>query len=132
MSYLLDKKTKRRKLSYALLFVAALLIVFYFRSGIWRSLTFFGQTVFRPVLVGGNNIGARLQGFGAYFSSKNSLYRDNERLRSQLDNNETRMANYNSVLAENETLKEILNRKSEVMSMTLAGILLKPNQSPYD
>ncbi len=42
------------------------------------------------------------------------------------------MANYNSVLAENTSLKEILGRKNEKIKMTLAAILAKPNQSPYD
>jgi cell shape-determining protein MreC len=41
-------------------------------------------------------------------------------------------ANYNSIVAENASLKEILGRKNESVSMTLAAILAKPSQSPYD
>ena len=42
------------------------------------------------------------------------------------------MTNYNSLLAENASLKEILGRKDEKASMVLSAILSKPNQSPYD
>ena len=42
------------------------------------------------------------------------------------------MANYNSVLADDESLKEILGRKDPKVPMVLAAILAKPNQSPYD
>ena len=42
------------------------------------------------------------------------------------------MANYNSTLDENLKTKEILGRKDTKANMILAGILSKPNQSPYD
>ncbi|MFZ3016057.1 MAG: rod shape-determining protein MreC, partial [Minisyncoccia bacterium] len=43
----------------------------------------------------------------------------------------TKMLNYNSVLDENIKIKEIMGRM-KAGQMTLAGILSKPNQSPYD
>jgi cell shape-determining protein MreC len=73
-----------------------------------------------------------LESIGAYFISKNSLYLQNQNLQSQLDENVARDLNYNSVLAENESLKEILGRKNVSAVMILSAILSKPNQSVYD
>ena len=42
------------------------------------------------------------------------------------------MSDYNSILADNLSLKEVLNRKNQKVSMTVAAILAKPNQSFYD
>ena len=90
------------------------------------------HTVFRPVLAIGNSVGEKLSGAKAYFVSKSSLDHQNKNLKSQLSEQEARTANYNSILAENIDLKEILNRKDPKINMTLAAILAKPHQSPYD
>jgi len=42
------------------------------------------------------------------------------------------MANYNSILDDNSKMEEILGRKNAKANIVLAGILSKPNQSPYD
>ena len=42
------------------------------------------------------------------------------------------MANHNTLLDENNKLKEILSRKNEKINLILAAILAKPNRSPYD
>ena len=88
--------------------------------------------LFRPILILGNNVGEKFGNLGAYFTSKNSLYLQNQTLQSQLNEEEMRMANYNSISDENIGLKEILGRKNEKTSMVLATILSKPNQSIYD
>ena len=132
MNYLLDKKIKRKKFFYIVFFVAILLILFYFRLGIWNSLALLSHTVFRPILILGNNVGEKLEKAGSYFISKNSLYLENENLKSKLGKWEMRNSNYNSVLNENVSLKEILGRKNEKIPMILAAILSKPNQSLYD
>ncbi len=41
-------------------------------------------------------------------------------------------ANYSSILDENLKIKEVLGRKDGETRMVLAGILSKPNRSPYD
>ena len=135
MSYLLDKKIKRKKISYIIFFVVILLILFYFRSGIFNSLALFSHTIFRPVLILGNNLGGKLRSIGSYFVSKNFLYLENQNLKSQLNEKRGLIENYNSILAENINLKEILGRKKEeaiAENMILSAILAKPNQSLYD
>ena len=132
MNYLLDKKIKRKKIFKIALYVVILIVLFYFRSGIFNGFSYVSQGLFRPVLILGNNIGEKLKSLSSLFVSKNSLYLQNESLQSQLNEDEAKMSNYNSLLAENDSLKEILNRKNAKVSMTLAAILSKPNQSIYD
>lgn len=112
-------------------FAAVLLILFYFRIGIFSGLTSFSHTVFRPVFIFGSNVGEKFGNFSSYFISKNYLHRENENLKSKLNESEARMSNYNSLLEENLGLKEILGRKVEQV-MVLSAILSKPNQSLYD
>jgi len=132
MSYLLDKKIKRKNSSRIFLYVLIFLFLFYLRSSIFSGLAYISLSVFRPILITGDNIGERFKNFGSYFAFKNSLSMQNQNLQMQLSNLEARLANYSSMVAENDNLKEILGRKKEKTPMILAAILSKPNQSPYD
>jgi len=132
MSYLLDKKIKRNKIFKYTIFVVVLFILIYFKADIFRGLSYVSSIIFRPVLIVGNSIGEKLSNIGAYFHSKNSLLLENKDLKLKLSEQEARMSNYNSVLDENLKIKEILGRQGEKATMVLAGILSKPNQSPYD
>jgi len=138
MSYLLDKKIKRKKFLYIGIFIFIFFIVFYFRVNIWNGLSYVSHQTFRPVLVAGNYTGEKFSSFSSYFLSKNSLYNENKNLKSKLNENKAFMSNYNSILAENILLKEILGRssamagKDEKSAMILSAILVKPNQSLYD
>jgi cell shape-determining protein MreC len=132
MSYLLDKKIKQKKIVRIAAGVAALLFLFFFREAVFNGLSGVSQGVLHPVLVLGRGIGEKFGNLGSYFVSKNSLYRQNQDLQSKLNSDEARMMNYDSVVADNLNLKEVLGRKNEKTPMTLAAILSKPNQSPYD
>ena len=132
MSYLLDKKIKRKKFFSITLGVLFFIILFYFRFSVFGGLSYVAGGIFRPVLVVGNNVGEKLKSIGSYFAFKNSLYLQNEKLLSQVKENDARMANYDSVVAENISLKETLLRKNEKANMILSAILSKPNKSPYD
>ncbi len=132
MSYLLDKKIQRNKFLKITICVIFLFFLFYFRSGVFQSFSYVSQIIFRPVFSLGNTISSKFSNIGSYFSFKNSLYLRNEDLKSKLNENELRMANYNILLAENEVLKEILGRNIENKSFLLSAILSKPNKSIYD
>ncbi|MCX6752283.1 MAG: rod shape-determining protein MreC [Candidatus Nomurabacteria bacterium] len=141
MSYLLDKKIKQKKVLKIALGVVVLLILLYFRSGIFNGFSIVGHVVFRPVLILGNSVGEKIKSAGSYFAFKNSLSSENENLKSELEKDKATMANYDSVLAENVSLKEIfgrtnlgaeLPRGSSAPKFVLSAILAKPNQSPYD
>lgn len=131
MSYLLNKKIKRKKFLYILISIFILLVLFYFRSGIFSGLSYVSHAVFRSVLIFGNNVGEKLSNASSFLYSKKSLLLENESLKSQLNEISARVSNYNSILDENIKIKEILGRASG-KAMTLAGILSKPNQSVYD
>jgi cell shape-determining protein MreC len=132
MSYLLDKKLQKKRFINISLGVIVLVVLFFFRTAVFNGLSYASQKIFSPVLVAGNSVGQKWGSIGAYFISKNSLFSQNQKLLSELDENNARMINYNSLLAENASLKEILNRKNIKTTMTLAAILSKPNQSIYD
>ncbi|KKT00891.1 MAG: hypothetical protein UW07_C0031G0003 [Candidatus Nomurabacteria bacterium GW2011_GWF2_43_8] len=138
MSYLLDKKIREKKFFKITFGVIVLFVLIYFRAGIWGGLSYASHGIFRPVLVLGNGLGEKMSNLSAYFASKNSLQEENENLKSQILENQADRANYDSVVAENEDLKEILGRlpaqagKSENVPLILSAILSKPNRSPYD
>jgi len=132
MSYLLDKKIQRKKIFKIILGVAVLIILIYFRSGIWNGLASASQKFFSPILIVGNSVGEKFRSFGSYFVSKNSLYLENQNLQSKINEAEAKMLNYDSFLAENNSLQEILGRKDVKADMVLAAILGKPNQSLYN
>lgn len=132
MSYLLDKKIQRHKFFKIAIGVIFLIILFVFRSPIFGGLSDVSQGVFRPVLVLGNGVGEKFKSFGSYFVSKNSLYLQNQKLQSEVAFNNARMTNYDSVVADDAGIKEILGRKDPKVPMILSAILAKPNQSLYD
>ena len=135
MSYLLDRKIKRKKSFKIALGVVILIVLFYFRLGVFNGLSYVSHIIFRPVLVLGNTIGEKLGGVHSFFISKNSLYKENMDLKSQIELDRANKANYDSVVQENINLKALLGRKeldNAKVSMILAAILAKPNQSPYD
>jgi cell shape-determining protein MreC len=132
MSYLLDKKIQQKKFSKIALVVVVLIILFYFRSGIWNGLSRTSEIIFHPVLVLSNNVGEKLKNVGSFFLFKSYLYNQNQKLQAEVAFDDARMANYDSVVTDEASLKEILNRKDPKAIMTMATILSKPNQSPYD
>lgn len=132
MNYRLDKRKQNKNNLRITFFVILLFILIYFRVGIFRSLATVSQFVFKPVLVVGRGVGEKFQGGGGFFSSKNSLLKENEQLKQKLAEIQAQVSNYDAVSRDNSTLKEILFRKNENVPMVLAGILAKPNQSPYD
>jgi rod shape-determining protein MreC len=132
MSYLLDKKLKRKRYTVAIFFLFLFLIIFQFYTSIFSGLSYVSNIVFRPFLSVGNSVRDQFGNFSYYLSSKNSLSKENENFRLQKLTDEAKMANYDSIVSENEKLKEILGRVSEHPNLVLATILVKPSQSVYD
>lgn len=132
MSYLLDKKVQRKRNSQIALGVIILAILFYFRIGLWNKFSNISEMIFHPILVLGHGIENKFQSVGAYFISKNYLYNQNQKLQSEVSFDDTRMANYNSIVSDDASLKETLGRKDPKTTMIVATILSLPNQSPYD
>jgi len=131
MSYLLDKREKRKKILKLLGLVLALVIFVYFRNPIFGGLAYVAQIIFRPFLSAGGSVGGKVSSWGGYFQFKKSLQNENEDLKLKLSEMEAKIANWSILSDENIKLKEILGR-SENRELILAAILAKPDRSPYD
>lgn len=132
MNYLLDKKVKRKKSLQIFFICVFLFILFFFKSSIFNGFSYVIHTIFRPVLFLGTSVGEKFKSVNSFFIFKNSLFLQNKNLEKSLNEMEALISNYDSLLAENMSLKEILGRKNETKNMILATILAKPNQSLYD
>ena len=132
MSYLLDKKNKRKRIQNLAVGIFLLLFVFYFRAGIFRGLSFVSQVIFRPVIILGNGIKKESSNIFSSLAFKRSLIAENENLKAQLTENQATLANYNSVLDENVQLKDTLGRANSKLNLILSAVLSKPNRSLYD
>ncbi len=132
MSYLLDKKIKQKKIFKIALGVVVLIVLFYFRFGIFSGLSYLSQIIFHPVLILGNNVGEKFSSLKSYFLSKDVLRLEIENLKLKINEKEAMMSNYNSVFLENLMLKEILGRKMEKVNFVLSSILGKANENLYD
>ncbi len=132
MNYLQDKRVKSKKYKNIGYFVVVLLILFYFRNGVFNIFSHVTNFVFHPVVTVGHSIGGGLESFGSFFLSRSRLLNENESLRQDLNDARAKVVNYEVVENENKELKEVLGVKDEDVKMVLATILSKPNQSPYD
>lgn len=131
MSYLQDRKSKNKRTLRVFLVVLVLLLFVVFRIPIFSFLSRVSQKVFKPVLVLGNNTGSGLSSFVSTFRLKRSLLQENENLKIKLNEALVRNITTDSLVDENNKLKEILGRKSGG-ELILGNILSKPNQSLYD
>lgn len=132
MTYTLDKQRRNKKLRNTFFVIFIFFLIFYFNKPIAKVLGTFSHTIFRPVLVFGNNASTRLHNFGSYFVSKNTLLKDNDTLREENLSLRGELANYQSIENENKSLKELLGRLGENNSYILATILAKPNVTLFD
>ncbi len=132
MSYLLDRKTKQRKITQAIVFFVFLFLLIFFRTSVLRALSTGAHFVFRPFVVLGNNVKEGFSNTGFFFQSKKALSRENDALGFQINELQYEMSNYKTILDENIKLKEILGRNNIKGNILLATILAKPNRSPYD
>ena len=131
MSYLLDKKNKSKKVTRAFVIALIIFTLFYFRAGIFKGFSYAAHSVFKPVMIFGNNLGNKFSSIGSAVSFKKMIIAENKELKIQLGESVAKTANYNSVLDENIKLKEILNRKPWSANFILGNILSQKNQSIY-
>ena len=132
MSYLLDRKQKKKKAFSGLIIGGILVLIFIFRVQFFYGLSNVSHVVLRPFWSVENSLSTKFRNLSAYFSSKNSLNQKIQDLEAERALDQARMEGVVTILDENEKLKEILGRKNEKLNLTLAVILGKPDQSLYD
>ena len=131
MSYLQDRKLRNKSMKKVIIGIAVLFVLFYFHSQIFGAFSKITHAIFTPIINLGNNIGDGISHSGSFLKSKKGLTIRNQELLEQIAKYEAEMANYNTVLLENMSLKESLDR-SIGSDFILGSILSKPNKSPYD
>lgn len=120
------RKSKLRiVIIFLIFFILAVSGVLAWSGGIF---TFIG----RPIWKVENTIINGLENTGYLIRTKSSVFKENENLKNENANLKTSMADYQIVKNENDDLKNLLGRIEQKNSFTLATILAKPNQSPYD
>ena len=131
MSYLLDKKLKRKKITSIVGVFLIFFLLIYFHIPIFNKLSQGASFIFRPVLILSRNIKNNFSSLGSFTNSKKTLISENQNLKTQLDEMSAKFSGYSSLLDQNTKLKEILGRKKENSAVVVAGILSKINQSIY-
>lgn len=131
MSYLLDKKNKRKNLNKIIIMIIVLFFLGFFRVSIFNGFSYLAHQISRPFLILGNSIGNKTSNISSYFSFKKNLYQENEYLKNQLNEMNARVSNYSSVLDKSIKLEEVLGKKKTNRDMIQGGILSKSSNSVY-
>lgn len=134
MSYLLDKKNKNKRYRNIFLGIVILFLFIYFRTGIAKSFGTFANTVFKPFVMLGDNIGSNIADMNFYFKSKKTLSQENEILKKEVESLSLEILNTKYLTEETEKLRNIFKNvpMDSGKDFILANILAKPNRSLYD
>ncbi len=132
MTYTLDKQKRNKKVRNTFFVIFIFLLIFYFNNSLAKILGSFTHIILKPVLAIGSNMNTRIHNINSYFISKNTLLKENDLLKNQSLELESKFANYQSLENENQSLKELLGRLGENHQYILATILAKPNITLFD
>ena len=125
------KSSISRRLSksfYILVFATILSILLGLSFSTTRSAVYF---LARPIWYISNNISNSLSSVSEFFSFRNTLVSKVDSLESKVISLNLKLADYDQILKENQSLKTMLGR-SDTTGKTLAIVLSSPPQSPYD
>lgn len=132
MSYLLDQQKKRKKYIKIFTIFILLVLLIVFQRPVFSVLGRVANFVASPFYLLNKNAKEKISDTGYVFSSKKTLYNENIKLKNEIFVNSLKLLDYNTLLKENEDLKNILNRKKEDKNFLLAYVLSKPNKNIYD
>ena len=132
MNYHLTKKPDRSK-KLAISIVIVFVVFFLLASPIFfKPISGFFVRISSSVWNFGNNTSSFFSTVVSFFSSKKSLHLENEMLKRELDSTRVEIIGFDVLEKENEDLKALFHRPDSNQNFVLAGILAKPNHSPYD
>lgn len=110
------------------LVILAIIIVFFELSAPARSLV---ASIFSPLLRIGNNISREFAVGPKFFSDKNKLIQENEKLSAEMENYNLEKIDHEAVKLENQKLREELNLKP-AEDFVGASVIARPPQIPLD
>lgn len=118
---------KRSILIGASVLVFIVLISYFLHTGLQNGFQIFGRQVWKA----GNGTSSFFSNISYVFHTKKTLEDENNLLKQELLEAQTRLTDRETLYQENLALKETLNRKFEG-NFVLATVLAKPNVSLYD
>lgn len=130
MDYRRDKKPQTIKYAFFALCAGVFGYVLFFTSA-FSALAGAFHFLAVPMWGAERNISAVWGSFMVRMSDKDVLAKENDDLRAKIAVLKEEHAEYDALAEENTTLKEVLGRH-EGARVVLAGVLVKPNISPYD
>ncbi len=122
-------KTYRRRRTMLALFILIIIFFFALQKGLLSGTNTFFSRIFTPFWVAQNFTSDYLS---TTLSSKKDLWKQNTLLRKKIDELELQIKTAGNLRAENEELKSIMGKVPPGTEIVLAGILAKPNTTPYD
>lgn len=133
MNYRLIHNTKAKgrflDLGLPLLFVGALFLFHLFYPS---ALSELAANVATPFWNAESSVSETIHRMFYFFSSKQSLADDVERLSAELENSRTLLLDRSLLVEENRLLKEQLGRRAKKGERLIGAILATPPRSPYD
>ena len=131
MQSLRDKNKRRDSRTKILASISVLVLLLVSAPFIFPSLGNGLRTLMRPLWGIEENIHFNVSNFFANFISKRALESENAGLKSQLAQIQSELIDRDTLLHENQSLKDILGRKIS-NTLVLGTILVKPYRSAYD
>ncbi len=122
-------RTYRRRWLTLVSLVLLVLLFIALQQGLLRGVNSFFTRVFTPFWTAENFTSDYLS---INVASKKGLYKQNVLLRNKVDELELQIKTAGNLKAENEELKSVMGKIPDGQSVILAGILAKPNITPYD
>lgn len=130
MDYRRDKKSQTAKYAFFTLLAGVLGYILFFTS-MFSVLAGALHSLAIPLWGIERSMANAWGGLTAHFSGTESLAEENKDLRERISLLEAEHAEYASLVEENTELKQVVGRY-EHTNIVLAGVLAKPNMSPYD
>jgi len=132
MNYLLKSREKRPKkniLKIVLILVIVVIFLFILSTNFGKNVLF---TTGKPLWSFSSSFVSFWKDNIGTFRSKQSLIEENKNLLLQIESTKKNLLFFDLIKKENETLKDLFDRKRQSDNLILASVLVKPNISPYD
>jgi len=126
-----QNNTKRNILIGTSLLVAVVPIFYFWSGAIYYGISTATHYISDPLWKAGNRVTNTASSYGVFFHSKGTLEEKNDELEREIQELRLKLLSKDLLLQENKELKATLGRVSG-REVTLAAVLAKPNNSPYD